>query len=113
MSAAGRSPMRRLCAMVLVCEAIVIGLAIPVAISIAGADGAQAGLVGGALVVCCLLVAGLLRYRWAYVVGTILQILAIGTGIAVSVMYFLGAIFGVLWITAIWLGRDTGGVKAG
>ncbi|HZB33920.1 MAG TPA: DUF4233 domain-containing protein [Streptosporangiaceae bacterium] len=105
--------MRRLCAMVLGCEAIVILLAIPVAISIADADGAQAGLVGGGLVVCCLLVAGLLRYRWAYVVGTILQILAIGTGIVVSVMYFLGAIFALLWITAIWLGRRAESVEAG
>jgi Sec-independent protein secretion pathway component TatC len=105
--------MRRLCATVLACEAIVIGLAIPVAISIAGADGAQAGLVGGGLVVCCLVVAGLLRYRWAYVVGTILQILAIATGTVVTAMFFLGAIFGALWITAIWLGRRTEGVRAG
>jgi hypothetical protein len=105
--------MRRLCATVLGCEAVVIGLAIPVAISIAGADAAQAGIVGGGLVVCCVLVAGLLRYRWAYVVGTILQVLAIGTGTVVSVMYFLGAIFSVLWITAIWLGRRTEGVEAG
>jgi hypothetical protein len=105
--------MRRLCATVLGCEAVVMGLAIPVAISIAGADGAQAGIAGGVLVVSCLVVAGLLRYRWAYVVGTILQILAIGTGTVVSVMYFLGAIFGVLWITAIWLGRGTEGAKAG
>jgi hypothetical protein len=58
-------------------------------------------------------VAGLLRYRWAYVVGTILQILAIGTGIVVSVMYFLGAIFALLWITAIWLGRRAESVEAG
>jgi Protein of unknown function (DUF4233) len=105
--------MRRMCAMVLGCEAVVIGLAIPVAITIAGAGGAPAGLVGGALVVSCLLVAGLLRYRWAYVAGTILQILAIATGIVVSVMFFLGAIFGVLWITAIWLGRRTEGVETG
>jgi Protein of unknown function (DUF4233) len=105
--------MRRLCATVLACEAIVIGLAIPVAISIVGTDAARAGFVGGGLVVSCLLVAGLLRYRWAYVVGTILQILAICTGVVVSVMFFLGAIFGVLWITAIWLGRRTEGVQAG
>jgi hypothetical protein len=105
--------MRRLCATVLACEAIVIGLAIPVAISIAGAGGAGAGIVGGGLVVSCLLVAGLLRYRWAYVVGSIIQILAIATGTVVSVMFFLGAVFGGLWITAIWLGRRIERVEAG
>jgi hypothetical protein len=97
--------MRRLCATVLACEAIVIGLAIPVAISIEGADGARTGIVGGGLVAACLVVAGLLRYRWAYVAGTIIQILAIVTGTVVSVMFFLGAIFGALWAIAIWLGR--------
>ncbi|HEX6467475.1 MAG TPA: DUF4233 domain-containing protein [Streptosporangiaceae bacterium] len=97
--------MRRLCASVLVCEAVVIGLAIPVAISIEGAGGARAGIVGGGLVAACLVVAGLLRFRWAYVAGAIIQILAIATGIVVSVMFFLGAIFAALWATAIWLGR--------
>jgi hypothetical protein len=99
--------MRRLCATVLACEAIVVVLAIPVAIAIAHADPAQAGLVGGGLAVACVVVAGLLRYRWAYVAGTIVQVLAIATGIVVSVMFFLGAVFGALWFTAIWLGRRT------
>jgi uncharacterized protein DUF4233 len=105
--------MRRLCATVLGCEAVVVGLSIPVAITISGADGAQAGLIGGALVVGCLLVAGLMRYRWAYVAGTIIQILAIATGTVVSVMFFLGAIFGALWIAAIWLGRKAESAEAG
>lgn len=105
--------MRRLCATVLVCEAIVIGLAIPVAIAIAGADTAQAGMVGGGLALACLVIAGLLRHRWAYVAGTIVQLVAIATGIVVSVMFFLGALFGALWWTAIWLGRRTEGSAAG
>ncbi len=105
--------MRRLCATVLACEAIVIVLAIPVAISIGGADGAQAGLAGGGLAVACLVLAGLLRYRWAYVAGTIIQVLAIATGVVVSVMFFLGVLFGALWLTAIWLGRRAEGAAAG
>jgi hypothetical protein len=104
---------RRLCATVLACEAIVIGLSIPVAISIAGANGGQAGAVGGGLAAGCLLVAGLLRYRWAYVAGTIIQILAIATGVVVSVMFFLGVLFGVLWFTAIWMGRRVEEARAG
>jgi hypothetical protein len=105
--------MRRLCGTVLACEAIVIGLAIPVAISISGADAALAGVVGGGLAVACLALAGLLRYRWAYVAGSIIQILAIATGTVVSVMFFLGALFGALWILAIWLGRHVERVNAG
>ena len=99
--------MRRLCATVLACEAIVIVLAIPVAIAISHADPAEAGGVGGGLAVACVLVAGLLRYRWAYIAGTIVQLLAIATGIVVSVMFFLGVVFSALWLTAIWLGRRT------
>jgi Protein of unknown function (DUF4233) len=96
---------RRLCAMVLVCEAIVIALAIPVAIAVAHADGKTAGIAGGVAAVVCLALSGLLRYRWAYVAGGVVQILVILGGFVVSTMFFLGAIFAGLWIAAVWLGR--------
>jgi hypothetical protein len=92
--------------MVLVCEALVIALAIPVAISVSHADAAVAGTAGGAAAVLALLLAGSLRFRWAYVAGSALQILVIATGFVVSAMFILGVIFGALWITAIWLGRS-------
>ncbi len=98
--------MRRLCAMVLACEALIIALAIPVAISISHADGAVAGAVGGGAAVIALLLSGLLRYRWAYVAGSILQVLVIAAGFVVTAMFILGVIFGALWITAIFLGRS-------
>jgi hypothetical protein len=97
--------MRRLCAMVLACEAIVIALAIPVAIAVVHTDAKAAGIAGGVAAVLCLLLAGFLRYRWAYVAGSALQVLVIVSGFVVSTMFFLGAIFAALWITAIWLGR--------
>lgn len=97
--------MRRLCAMVLACEAIVIALAIPVAIAVVHADARTAGIAGGTAAVLCILLTGLLRYRWAYVAGSVLQVLVILSGFVVSTMFFLGAIFAALWITAIWLGR--------
>jgi hypothetical protein len=97
--------MRRLCAMVLACEAIVIALAIPVAITVVHADATAAGVAGGTAAVLCILLAGFLRYRWAYVAGGALQVLVIVSGFVVSTMFFLGAIFAALWITAIWLGR--------
>ncbi|GAA0315068.1 DUF4233 domain-containing protein [Actinoallomurus spadix] len=86
-------------------QAVVTLLAIPVAISVAHADAATAGIAGGVLAFAGLVIAGLLRYRWAYVAGSVLQILVIGTGFVVPVMFFLGVIFGALWGASIWVGR--------
>jgi hypothetical protein len=99
------NPARRLFATVLACEAIVIALAIPVAVSVLDVDGATAGGVCGGLALACLVMAGLLRFPWAVPAGTVLQVLIIATGFMVPAMFFLGALFGALWGTAIWLGR--------
>jgi len=100
--------MRRLCATVLIFEVVVIWLAIPVAITIAHAKPAQAGVVGGVLGVAALVIAGLVGrpgQGWTLVGGTVLQVAVIATGVVVPAMYGLGLIFGGLWLTAIWLGR--------
>ena len=100
--------MRRLCATVLVFEVVVIGLAIPVAITIAHAGPVQAGVTGGVLAVAALVIAGLVGrpgQGWTLIGGTVLQVAVIATGVVVPVMYGLGVIFGALWLTAIWLGR--------
>lgn len=99
------NPARRLLSTVLACEAIVIGLAIPVAIAVLKVDAATAALTCGCLAVMCLVMAGLLRFSWAVPVGTVLQVLIIATGFMVPTMFFLGALFGALWGTAIWMGR--------
>jgi hypothetical protein len=96
---------KRLCATLLVLQAVVTALSIPVAISVAHTEAATAALAGGGLAVAGLVIAGLLRYRWAYVAGSVLQILVIATGFAVPVMFFLGIIFATLWVIAIWLAR--------
>lgn len=104
--------MKRLCAVVLTLQAVVTALAIPVAISVSHADATTAGVVGGGLAAAGLIIAGLLRYRWAYVAGSILQILVIATGFVVTPMFFLGVIFGALWCISIWLGRRVEGIQA-
>jgi len=99
---------RQLCGTVLVMEAIVIGLAIPVAIVLEHANRGLAGGVGGALAVCALLIGGLVgrpRMGWALLAGTVLQLLVIAAGVVVSAMYALGVIFAALWVTGIWLAR--------
>ena len=100
--------MRRLCATVLIMEAVVIGLAIPVAITIAHARPATAGIIGGVLAGAAILLAAVVGrpgQRWALAAGSVLQVAVIATGVVVPVMYALGVIFAGLWVTAIWLAR--------
>lgn len=97
--------MRRLCATLLALQAVVTALSIPVAITVTHVSAPTAGAVSGGLALAGLVIAGLLRYRWAYVAGSILQILVIATGFMVPTMFILGIIFAALWITAIWVAR--------
>jgi hypothetical protein len=100
--------LRQLCGTVLAMEAIVIGLAIPVAIVLEHVHRGLAGGVGGGLAVCALLLSGVVGrpgMGWTLVAGTVLQVLVIAAGAVVPAMYGLGAIFAALWITGIWLAR--------
>jgi Protein of unknown function (DUF4233) len=99
---------RQLCGTVLIMEAIVIGLAIPVAIVLEHANRGLAGGIGGGLAVCALLIGGVVgrpRMGWALWAGTLLQVLVIAAGVVVPAMYILGVIFAALWVTGIWLAR--------
>ena len=96
---------RRLCAAILSLEAIAFGLSTPVLISIAGLSTAGALGIGLGLTVACVLVAGLLRFEWAFWLGWAIQMAAIALGFQVPTMFFLGAVFLALWATAWFLGR--------
>ncbi len=99
---------RQLCGTVLIMEAIVIGLAIPVAIVLEHTSRGLAGGIGGGLAVCALLIGaavGRPRMGWALWAGTLLQVLVIAAGVVVPAMYILGVIFAALWVTGIWLAR--------
>ncbi len=95
---------RRLCAAILSLEAIAFGLSTPVLIAVAGVGVGRAVLIGVGLLVACVLVAGLLRFRWAYAVGWAVQVAAIAVGLEVRAMVFLGLVFLALWATAYFLG---------
>jgi Protein of unknown function (DUF4233) len=98
---------KRLCMTVLIMEAVVVGLAIPVAIQIDHLAPGSALTAGGVAVAAAVIFAGLTRrvLTAALVGGSLLQVFVIVSGITVPVMYFLGAIFAALWITGIILGR--------
>jgi hypothetical protein len=95
---------RRLCAAILSLEAIVLGLTTPVLISVESVDKTRSLWIGLGLTVASLLLAGLLRFGWAFHLGWALQLAAIALGVLVTPMYALGLIFLVLWFTAFRLG---------
>ncbi|MEV0310300.1 DUF4233 domain-containing protein [Nonomuraea fuscirosea] len=104
--------MRRLGASVLGMEAIVAGLITPVAISVGGIEPGLAVAVGIGLLVLCVVAAGMLKRPVGYVVGSVVQVLAIATGFLVPTMFFLGVIFAALWITAIIVARRVEGATS-
>lgn len=93
-------------------EAIILGLSVPVMISVEGVDTPLALTLGLGLAVLCVLTAGLLSRPWAYVVGHVLQVGAICLGFVVPIMFVVGAIFAALWTTAYRLGRRIQADKA-
>jgi hypothetical protein len=96
---------RRLCAAILLLEAIVLGLSTPVLISVESVDTGRALWIGLGLTAACLVAAGLLRRAWGYGLGWVIQVAAIALGFQIGAMFALGAVFLALWITAVRLGR--------
>ena len=107
-----RSPRRGMCAAVLCLEAVTLGLSTPVMISIDDVATGTALAVGLGLTVACLLLAGMLRQEWGYLLGWTVQVAAVGLGFLVPLMFFLGALFALLWGTAYFLGRKIEREKA-
>jgi hypothetical protein len=105
---------RRLCATVLIFEAVIIGLSIPVALTVQHAPARSAGIAGGCLAIAAVAAAILARWRlrWTLIGGSGLQVLVIAAGAVVTVMYFLGTIFAALWVIGIWLGRQAEQARA-
>jgi hypothetical protein len=85
----------------LVLEALVVSFAGLVARDIERVPAATALGVCGALSVACLLAAGLLRSRAGYGLGWVLQAALVAVGYWVPSMYFLGALFALLLVTAL------------
>jgi hypothetical protein len=94
-----------MCAAILSLEAITLGLTTPVMVSVADVALGTALAVGLGLCAVCFLLAGMLRREWAYRAGWLVQVCAIGLGFVIPLMFFLGAVFALLWGTADFLGR--------
>jgi hypothetical protein len=104
-----RTPRRRslvesLGAIVLIFESVVMFLA---ALAIFGLKAlpAEQALIGGALLVVALFItAALLRWTWGVVLGSVLQVAVLLTGLFVPTMWLVGAIFTLLWAYAVYTG---------
>ena len=97
--------MRAIPASVLVFEGLVVFFAMLVALDLSDIDHRVLWAVGtGGLFVSCVL-AGLLRWRWGLLAGSVFQVAVITAGFVVPAMFFLGALFAGLWFFALYLGR--------
>ena len=94
-----------MCAAILTLEAIVLGLTTPVLITVADVSTGTALGIGLGLLAACVVAAGTLRSMFGYALGWVIQGAAIGLGVLVPMMFFLGTIFAVLWGSADFLGR--------
>src|SRR4051794_24424271 len=96
-----RSPRRTLAAATVSLEAFVVFFAGLVAKDLSSLSTGAALAVFGGLAVACLLTAGVLGRSWGYAFGWCVQAAAIATGFVVPVMFFLGALFALLWFVAL------------
>jgi hypothetical protein len=95
---------RSLCAAILVLEAIVLFLTGVVMIGVTDLGTGRALLIGGGLAALCLVAAGMLGRPGGYLLGWLVQAVSVALGVVVPVMFFVGAVFAVLWVTAYALG---------
>lgn len=97
--------MRTVAAVVLVFEAIVIGLAVPVAINLGGiAPGLAAGLWGG-MALAALVLSGLQRFTWGHYAAWALQAAVLFSSFWVDGMLPAAIVFVSLWVVGVTMGR--------
>jgi hypothetical protein len=93
--------MRVLGSTVLVLEALVVLLAIPIAINVSDANATYALIIGIALAGLLVLTVGVITKPIAVPIGWALQVLVIAAGIVVPTMFFIGGLFALLWFYAV------------
>jgi hypothetical protein len=101
---APRSVRQSLAMIVLGFEVIVVFLAALVIWGLTRGADASGGLpswvvlaVGGVIIVGLIATIGLLRFRWAYVLGWVLQVLILASGFLNPAMFVVGVLFGGMW----------------
>jgi hypothetical protein len=107
-----RSSQRLMCAAMLVLQAVVLFLTGVVTIGMTDIGTATSLLLGLGLAVLCVVAAGLLPHRVGYALGWLVQVISIGLGFVTVPMFFLGVVFGALWVASVVLGARIDREKA-
>lgn len=94
---------------ILVFQAIVIGLTIPVAVAVYGVEKSTALWVAGLLMLLCILAVGGVRRdrRTAVTTGLIVQAVILGSSFFIPPMLFTGILFLLIWLLAFRLSAQT------
>ena len=92
-----KSPRRGMAAAILVLQGITLGLVAPVMISVADVSAKIAVPLAVGLCLICILLSGMLRHRWAYAAGWLVQVATLALAIWVHLVLILGIVFLALW----------------
>ncbi|MFE1165972.1 DUF4233 domain-containing protein [Nocardiopsis sp. NPDC058789] len=93
-------------------EAIVIGLAIPIAINLEGADPAVAGGLWGGMALAALLLSGLQKHTWAHYAAWVLQAGFLFSSFMVTGAPLVAIVFVSLWVVGVIMGRRVDAIRA-
>jgi hypothetical protein len=104
--------MKMLASVVLIMEALVVGFAMLVAKDLSTNSAIPASVLGLGIAILAIIAAALLRVRWGWVLGWLIQVLVITAGVVVPTMYFLGAVFAILFGAAIIVGKKGEAARA-
>jgi Ca2+/H+ antiporter len=91
-------------AIVLIFESVVMFLGALAIFGLKALPPEQALGGGAVLVVLIFATAGTLQWAWGIVLGSALQVAVLLTGFLVPAMWFVGALFSLLWAYAIYTG---------
>ena len=101
--------MRMLASSVLIMEFLVMCFAM----LLAKDNHEPSTIIAGAIIaILMVLTPGLLKKKWGWILGSILQILMISYAVVVPSMAIVGVMFGGLWIAAIVVGRKGEAARA-
>lgn len=96
----------------LIMEALVVGFAMLVAKDFSSNSAVPAGVLGLGIAILAVVAAALLRRRLGWILGWAVQVLVVVAGFVVPAMFFLGALFAVLFGAAIIVGKKGEAARA-
>lgn len=105
MRLSARNPMRVVLLSVLLFEAMIFGLAIPVMVLVSDVSAGTAAVFAGAAAVLALAAAGMFRRPAGYPLGWATQLVGVALGLLTTPMYVIGGLFLALWLVTFLLGR--------